>query len=60
MTGMEPCIAIEQVEKVYRTARRENIHALAPDSLEVGVGEFVSVVGPRGCGKSTLLKLLGG
>ena len=57
---MEPCIAIEQVEKVYRTARRENIHALAPVSLEVGVGEFVSVVGPSGCGKSTLLKILGG
>jgi NitT/TauT family transport system ATP-binding protein len=29
-------------------------------SLEVGRGEFVSVVGPSGCGKSTLLNLAAG
>jgi NitT/TauT family transport system ATP-binding protein len=29
-------------------------------SLEIGAGEFVSVVGPSGCGKSTLLRILGG
>ncbi len=29
-------------------------------SLEVGRGEFVSVVGPSGCGKSTLLNLVAG
>src|SRR5205807_2365626 len=29
-------------------------------SLEVGPGEFVSVVGPTGCGKSTLLNIAAG
>jgi NitT/TauT family transport system ATP-binding protein len=29
-------------------------------SLEIGAGEFVSVVGPSGCGKSTLLRIVGG
>jgi len=28
--------------------------------LDVGAGEFVSVVGPSGCGKSTVLKLISG
>ena len=28
------------------------------DSLEIGSGEFVSIVGPSGCGKSTLLRII--
>ncbi|MBI3126488.1 MAG: ABC transporter ATP-binding protein [Candidatus Tectomicrobia bacterium] len=57
---MSVCISIQAVEKTYVTARREKVYALAPVSLEVAAGEFVSVVGPSGCGKSTLLKILGG
>lgn len=34
--------------------------ALAPTSLEVRRGEFVSLVGPSGCGKSTLLAMIAG
>ena len=34
--------------------------ALAPLSLDIAAGEFVSVVGPSGCGKSTLLRLVAG
>jgi spermidine/putrescine transport system ATP-binding protein len=29
-------------------------------SLEIGEGEFFSILGPSGCGKTTLLRLLGG
>lgn len=29
-------------------------------SLEIGSGEFISIVGPSGCGKSTLLKIAAG
>ena len=29
-------------------------------NLQVGSGEFVSIIGPSGCGKTTLLRLVGG
>lgn len=34
--------------------------ALAPTTLSVAPGEFVSIIGPSGCGKSTLLRLAAG
>jgi NitT/TauT family transport system ATP-binding protein len=36
------------------------LHALGPVDLDLGRGEFFSVVGPSGCGKSTLLDILAG
>ncbi|MBL8583794.1 MAG: ABC transporter ATP-binding protein [Rhizobiaceae bacterium] len=34
--------------------------ALAPTDLDIGHGEFVSVVGPSGCGKSTMFNIVAG
>jgi len=34
--------------------------ALAPTTLDIAAGSFVSLVGPSGCGKSTLLRLMAG
>jgi putative ABC transport system ATP-binding protein len=51
-------IRLENVDKVYRTSRIETL-ALSGISLDVGEGEFVSVMGPSGCGKSTLLNIIG-
>ena len=36
------------------------VQALTEVNLEVGSGEFISIVGASGCGKSTLLRLIGG
>src|SRR5687768_6405019 len=51
-------IQIKNLNKIYRTEEVETI-ALNKLSMEVGEGEFVSVMGPSGCGKSTLLNILG-
>ncbi|MER8402166.1 ABC transporter ATP-binding protein [Mesorhizobium sp. M1348] len=52
--------------------RRKSIHAsditktygefraLGPVSVEIGEGEFVSILGPSGCGKSTLMLIIAG
>jgi branched-chain amino acid transport system ATP-binding protein len=36
------------------------LHALSDVSLDVGDGEFVTIVGPNGAGKTTLLKAISG
>jgi branched-chain amino acid transport system ATP-binding protein len=38
----------------------DGLHALTEVSLEVGEGEFVTIVGPNGAGKTTLLKAISG
>jgi NitT/TauT family transport system ATP-binding protein len=53
-------IDIRHLSKTYQTQRGEILPALADVSLQVGDGDFVSVVGPSGCGKSTLLKVVAG
>ena len=51
-------IRMNNIDKVYRTERVETV-ALQNINLDVGPGEFVSIMGPSGCGKSTLLNLIG-
>jgi NitT/TauT family transport system ATP-binding protein len=52
-------IVINDVVKWYRS-KAAPVQALAPTSLEIKEGEFVSIVGPSGCGKSTLLMIVAG
>lgn len=51
-------IKTENLVKSFRTVEVETI-AVDNLDLEVGKGEFVSIMGPSGCGKTTLLNILG-
>ena len=55
---MAPFIRAQNLTLSFRPKNRESVIALKDFSLEVGRGEFVSIVGPSGCGKSTFLNLL--
>jgi len=54
-------LKIEGLSKTYRGAGGgENVTALKDVGIEIGAGEFVSIVGPSGCGKSTLFNIIAG
>src|SRR6516162_9347682 len=54
-----PLAVLEDVHVTLGSAAGR-VNILRAVSLEVGVGEIVSIVGPSGSGKSTLMMVLGG
>jgi NitT/TauT family transport system ATP-binding protein len=64
-----PLVRLERVSKRYDVAPRPGpagpsgeteLAAVTDFTLDVGAGEFVSIIGPSGCGKTTVLFLLAG
>lgn len=56
---MLPVVQLKGVTHAYLGDREASL-AIEDLSLEVGQGEFVSLVGPSGCGKTTLLSIIAG
>jgi NitT/TauT family transport system ATP-binding protein len=55
---MNSFIEARNIVLVFKSKDRAPVTALSNFNLEVGRGEFVSIVGPSGCGKSTFLNIL--
>jgi len=59
---LSPALELRDITVTFRASEEgtAGYTAVASTTLEVGSGEFVSVVGPTGCGKSTLLNIAAG
>jgi putative ABC transport system ATP-binding protein len=55
---MKPLMQLEGITKVYGEGDL-SVEALRGVKLEVGVGDYLAVMGPSGSGKSTLMHILG-
>jgi NitT/TauT family transport system ATP-binding protein len=53
-------ITVKELGKTFRSKHGDEFAALHNVNLEIGKGEFLSLLGPSGCGKSTLLRVIAG
>jgi NitT/TauT family transport system ATP-binding protein len=56
MNAAEKVVSARGISKTFG---KGGVTALQDIDLEVGSGEFISLIGPSGCGKSTLLRVIG-
>lgn len=53
-------LVISHVDKIYRSRRKADVHAVKDLSLTVANGEIVALLGSSGCGKTSTLRMIAG
>lgn len=56
---VQPKLHFSGINLTYST-NRGPVHVLQDVNLDIGPGEFITLVGPTGCGKTSLLNIAGG
>ena len=51
-------VEIRGASKIFNPGRPNEVKALTDIDLDIGQGDFITLIGPSGCGKSTLLRLI--
>jgi NitT/TauT family transport system ATP-binding protein len=59
MSSSAPKLCVDGVSMTFKTPTGV-FHALAPVTLAIPQGRFVSLIGPSGCGKSTIFNIMAG
>src|SRR5215469_15344904 len=59
MSFSAPKLCVAEVTMTFKTPTGA-FHALAPVTLSIPQGRFVSLIGPSGCGKSTIFNIIAG
>jgi ABC-type nitrate/sulfonate/bicarbonate transport system ATPase subunit len=59
MPSSAPKLCVDDVSMTFKTPAGV-FHALAPVTLSIPQGRFVSLIGPSGCGKSTIFNIIAG
>ncbi len=59
MPSSAPKLCVDDVSMTFKTPGGV-FHALAPVTLAIPPGRFVSLIGPSGCGKSTIFNIIAG
>src|SRR6266536_1686249 len=59
MSSSAPKLCVADVSMTFKTPTGA-FHALAPVTLLIPQGRFVSLIGPSGCGKSTIFNIIAG
>ena len=54
-----PAIGLDGIEKEFNS-HGDIVKAVAGVDLEIGTGEFFSLLGPSGCGKTTTMRMIAG
>jgi ABC-type nitrate/sulfonate/bicarbonate transport system ATPase subunit len=53
-------LVLDEISKTFESQRGERVSALAPVSLSIPRGRFLTILGPSGCGKSTIFNIIAG
>lgn len=61
MNKEKKSVKLEHISKIYINPKtKKEFYAVQDANINIGEGEFVTLLGPSGCGKTTILRMIAG